>query len=251
VYCVNVKDFEGLRVETVEFGQELLEKWAGPHNFRWRIKIETLADVLRKYGEPTIIIDGDTYFRRSPDHIFKRIKPGRAVMHIREGRVCDLQDETHKDMKALLRSGEIHDPSDGAAIPATQAMWNAGVVGVDASDLRAVEEATILTDHIVTKRPVETAEQFSLSYCLEKPTRLHSCEDAVFHYWSMRYRRPFRANLHRILEDTAPLPEAERSKVLYTYRPRSSRRKKILNAAIRVLDLCGVRLYSGSPRQSV
>ena len=206
--------------------------------------------MLRTYGEPAVLIDGDTYFQRSPDQMFKRIKPGHAVMHIREGRVCDLEDEVHKDLTALLRAGKIHDPSTGAVIPATQAMWNAGVVGVDASDLRAIEEATILTDQIVAERPVETAEQFAFSYCLQKHTRLHSCEDVVFHYWSMRYRRPFRAILHKILEDTASLPEAERVQKLYTYRPKASKRKRIVNAAIRLLDTIGIRIFPGSPRQS-
>lgn len=250
VFCPSANDFKNLRVQTVEYGQERLAQWAGPHNFGWRIKLQTLVHVLRTYNEPTVLIDGDTYFRRSPDYLFKRIKPGRSVMHIREGRVCDLTDQNHQDLAALLRTGTIRDPVSGAPIPATQEMWNAGVIGVDPADVGTIEQSIALTDQILARNPIYTIEQFALSYCLQTRTRLRPCDDTVFHYWSMRYRRPFRMVLEELLENTANLGEAERAMKLYAHRPKASLPKQTLNKVLGILDKMEVRLLSSKPRQS-
>ena len=250
VFCPSADDFKGLRVQTVEYGQERLAQWAGPHNFGWRVTLHTLMHVLRTYGEPTVLIDGDTYFRRSPDYLFKRIRPGQSVLHIREGRMCDLTDQVHLDLAALLRTGTIRDPVSGAPIPATRAMWNSGVMGVDPADIGTIEQTIALTDQILARNPINTTEQFALSYCLETRTQLRPCDDIVFHYWAMRYRRPFRKVLTELLENTANLGEAERAMKLYAYRPKASLPKRTLNKALGILDKLGVRLLSGSPRRS-
>ncbi len=250
VFCPSANDFKGLRAQTVEYGQERLAQWAGPHNFGWRVKLCTLAHVLHSYNEPTVLIDGDTYFRRSPDYLFKQIQPGNSVMHIREGRVCDLKDQSHKDLATLLRTGTIRDPVSGAPIPAIQDMWNAGVIGVDPADVGTIEQSIALTDQILARNPINTTEQFALSVCLAARTKLRQCDDTVFHYWSMRYRRPFRTVLEKLLESTANLGEAERAIELYAHRPKASLPKRTLHKALEILDNLGVHLLSRNPRQS-
>jgi hypothetical protein len=37
------------------------------------------------------LLDGDTWFRKSPRLLFDRVGPGRAVMHIREGHLTEME----------------------------------------------------------------------------------------------------------------------------------------------------------------
>jgi hypothetical protein len=250
IFCPTASEFEGLRADIVQYDPLQLQEWAGSHDFRWRIKLKTLEHALQKYGEPVVVIDGDTYFRKSPDRLFERIRPGRAVLHIREGRVCDLEDQVHRDLTRLLSSTEICDPITNARILATNAMWNAGVIGLHPADLPVVKSVLDLTDRIVAEEPIITAEQFALSYCLTRHTKLRGCDDLVFHYWSMQYRRPFRALLADLLRRTAGLPEAERVKQLYAVRPQASIAKRALNTTLSIFDSVGIRVKTESTRQS-
>ncbi len=250
VYCPPSVNFDGLRADVVHYDPQQLQEWAGPHNFRWRIKIKTLCDVLQKYEEPSVLIDGDTYFRKSPNRLFDRIQPGQSVLHIREGRVCDLVDEEHRDLATLLWRKEIRDPVDGSRITAARAMWNSGVVGIHPADAPIIQHAIDLTDQIVAESPINTTEQFALSALLESHTRLQPCDDLVFHYWSMRYRRPFRQTIDELLQTTDGLSESERARRFYARRPRPCCSKRALNRALGFLDARGVTLFRGDPRQS-
>ncbi len=250
IYCVDPSYFAGLRADLIPYDPEQIKEWAGPHNFFWRIKIKTLMDALQRYNEPTILLDGDTYFRKSPDRLFERLRPGHSLLHIREGRVHELNDQVHRDLRALLLQQTVLDPATGASIPPTQAMWNAGTVGLHPSDLPVLQHAIDLTDRIVAEDHIFTAEQFSLSYCMETQTRLHAADDIVFHYWNMRYRRPFRAILDDLLRASRGLAEAERVKRFYRIRPRATRRKRVANRIIRTFDRIGITLLPHDPRQS-
>lgn len=250
IYCPPEVSFEGVRADIVHYSPSQLTAWAGPYNFRWRVKIKTLCDVLQKYGEPAVLIDGDTYFRKSPDRLFGRVQPGRSVLHIREGRVCDMNDEEHRDMSTLLMRADIRDPINNARILPQQAMWNSGVMGIHPADHPLLEQAVELTDRITAVEPVNTSEQFALSAILESHTKLQPCDDIVFHYWSMRYRRPFRAVIQELVDSTRGLPEAERARMYYERRTRPRLAKTVLNRGLQFLDSAGLTLFRGDPRQS-
>ncbi len=250
IFCPAPHEFDGLRADVQQYDPRQLREWAGSHNFRWRIKLKTLEHILQKYGEPVVLLDGDTYFRKSPDRLFERIRPGEAVLHMREGRVCDLEDQIHHELTRLLSSGNICDPLTKSRVLPTNAMWNAGVVGLHPADLPVLKNVIALTDRIVAEEPVITAEQFALSYCLARQTKLRASDDLVFHYWAMQYRRPFRAVMAELLPGTAGLPEAERVERLYAVRPRASIAKRGLNKVLHLLDSIGIRIKSESTRQS-
>jgi hypothetical protein len=250
VYCSTPAEFEGVRATVLRFEPEQLREWAGPHNFGWRIKLKTLEDALLRFGEPVALLDGDTYFRKSPDRLFARIRPGRTVLHIREGKVRNLEDQCHRDLTQLLSRVDIPDPVTGTRIKPVAEMWNAGVIGIHPSDLQVVRDALALTDRLLAEEHIVTVEQFALSYCLGTKTNLRGCQDLVFHYWNKKYRKPFRTLIADLLPSTAGLPEAERARRLYEVRPQPSTAKKILNNTLYALDSCGIRLNATIPRQS-
>lgn len=250
IYSSTPRDFDGLRVNVVQFDPGQLDEWAGPHKFQWRIKLKTLEHALMKFGEPVVLLDGDTYFQKSPDKLFERISPGNTVLHIREGIVSDLEDQCHRDLTRALASSVISDPLTNTRILPALEMWNAGVVGVHPADLHVLRSAIELTDRLLAEAHIVTTEQFALSYCLARQTKLRACHDIVFHYWNKKYRRPFRSTIGELLPSTAGLPEAERAEKLYVDRPRASTARTVLNMTLYSLDSLGIRINPKIPRQS-
>jgi hypothetical protein len=250
IYCPPEVEFKNLRAEVVHYDPQKLQEWVGPKNFRWRIKIKTLEEVLQKYGEPTVLIDGDTYFQKSPDKLFDRITPGNSVLHIREGRVCDLEDEEHRDLTRVLNEKIINDPITGARIASTQAMWNSGVAGLHPADIRLLASSLELTDRIVAEEPINTSEQFATAYLFETQTHLRPCDDIVYHFWSMPYRRPFRPRMMEVLRSTEGMPEAERAERLYAIRPQTALRRRMRNRLLKWSDNLGFKILPYLPRQN-
>lgn len=250
IYCPEECTFEGLRAEVIHYHPDQLREWAGPKDFHWRIKLKTMEDVLQRYHAPAVLIDGDTYFRKSPDRLFDRLRPGSSLLHIREGRVCDLEDQEHRDLTRLLTEKEICDPMTGGRITPMNAMWNSGVFGMHPADAHLLTSILALTDRIVEEEPIYTSEQFASSYMLATQTDLRPCDDVVYHFWSKIYRRPFRSRMPQLLRRTEGMSEAERAAVLYSIRPTTPFRRKMRNSMIALMDDLGMRVDAAYPRQS-
>jgi len=242
VYTDRPESFAVLDVATVVLDASTLKEWAGPAGFGHRRKILALRDALQRFDGPSAILDGDTYFRRSPRRMFDRIGPGRAVMHLWEGNMDVLPGPVHAELAALLRSGASWTDLSGAAlsISASAPMWNSGVIGVDPPDVRLLDESIHLTDQLSTRSKLHTLEQFALGTVLGRETRLREVGDAVFHYWDRSYRDPFHRLLPELLERTASVPLAERARQCYAYRPRPTlrrRRRAVYNRLLRSIGL--------------
>lgn len=237
VYTDRPDSFSPLGVATVRIDAMTLDEWAGPWHFQHRRKIMALRDALQRYKGPTTYLDGDTYFRRSPKRLFDRIAPGRSVMHLREGVVNSLPGSVHAALRAALRTaGPMTDLSGEVfSITSSASMWNAGVVGVHPSDGRALDEALHLTDQLCHHLQIHTLEQFAVSVVLSRYTQLSEAADAVFHYWEGGFRVPFRRQLPQVLERHASMPLAERARLCYRARPRSSLRDRFRSLYYRLL----------------
>ena len=229
VYTDRPETFSTLEVATVVLDASTLKEWAGPAGFGHRRKILALRDALQRFDGPSAILDGDTYFRRSPWKVFDRIGPGRTVMHLREGNVDGLSGSVHGELASLLRDGGPWTDLSGAALPISDSapMWNSGVIGADPSDVRLLDESIHLTDQLSRRSKLHTLEQFALGTVLGRKTRLREVGDIVFHYWDRSYRDPFHRLLPELLERTATMPLAERARQCYAYRPRPTLRRRV------------------------
>ncbi len=227
VYTDRPESFSTLQVASVVLDASTLQEWAGPAGFGHRRKILALRDALQRFDGPSAILDGDTYFRRSPRRVFDRIGPGRSVMHLWEGNMDFLPGPVHAELAALLRSGNPLTDLSGAALPisASAPMWNSGVIGVDPTDMPLLDESIHLTDQLSSRSKLHTLEQFALGTVLGRETRLREVGDVVFHYWDRSYRDPFHRLLPEFLERTASVPLAERTRQCYSYRPRPTLRR--------------------------
>jgi hypothetical protein len=219
-----------LPVRKVVLTPEALADWAGPMNFNHRRKIFAIKDALFRFGGRVIYCDADTFFLSPPDQLFKRVRAGHTVMHIREGHL----DFCHGRDIALILDDHNLRTLDGRlwkVSPATP-MFNAGVIGVHHADRGLLDEVVNLTDQIYQHVPIHTVEQFSFSACLAQHTKLRQCYDAVYHYWPQRVQ--FTEHLTRVLRDATIVSDEDRWQQLLPYRPADDQR--VLN--------CGSETFS-------
>jgi hypothetical protein len=233
-------------VESIE--AEQWRRWFGPTRFTHRCKILALQHALRKYPAPTVLLDGDTWFRKSPDYLFRRIAPGKTIMHIREGRISELAAPWHQEIVDIVSQHEFENfTGRKTRIPIRTDLWNAGVIGLDPADLDVLDEVLHLTDQFCARSNVHILEQFAFSYILAKRTQLHASHDIVFHYWRPYLRQPFRQKLPKIMRQCANLPLHDRIAWCYAHRPRPTlyrRGKVVIKHCLQGLGLLRGRLRS-------
>ena len=242
VYTDRPERFASLEVDTVALDADSLKQWAGPFGFGHRRKIVALRDALDRFDGPSALLDGDTYFRRSPNRLLARIGPGRAVMHLREGAVNTLPGRAQAELVAMLESmGPFTDlAGKPLSITPAAAMWNSGVVGVYPSDSRLLDEAINLTDQFCRHLRLHTLEQFALGLMLGRHVSLREAGDVVFHYWDRSFRDPFHRVLPGVVSQHPSVPLAERARLAYAARPRSSFRRCCRSVSSWVLRRLGL-----------
>jgi hypothetical protein len=213
--------------------------WAGPGGFGHRRKIVAFATVLKRFGVPVVLVDGDTYFRKSPQLLFDRIGPGRSVMHVREGELGYLA--AHGYMKERLSGLVVDTPTAGKfELPAETVVFNAGVIGMDPSDAKLVDTVLELTDAIHAASPSWLSEQVAFSMILRTRTRLSAVRDIVFHFHEKVMRAPLRAALPGLLKQAAAIPAPQRYAFVYARRPKPPVVKKIKALLKRPLKRLGL-----------
>jgi hypothetical protein len=93
------------------------------------------------------------------------------------------------------------------------AMWNAGVVGIDAADYALLDEVLHLNDELQAGTQFRLTEQFAFSACLMAFTQVRECYDVVHHYWRLEDRTRFRLHLSQILSDPELSTAEERFRI--------------------------------------
>lgn len=232
VYCERPEAFAALPVETVAVDAAMLDAWLGPSDYQHRRKTCAIIDALERFGGQVIFIDSDTWFRRAPGPLFRRVGPRAACFHLCEGLVHATQTPPDNALVRQLESADYR-LSDGVPVRIDRRtrMWNTGVVGVDASDLGRVREALTLSDAIWADadpagaygKKIHHAEQFAMGYAFGD-CRLSEAADCVYHYWPAETKRRFTAILPDVirsgLADLSPGGLA----AVYARRPRESGR---------------------------
>lgn len=197
-------------IEVVPLSSEQLATWAGPHNFNHRRKIMAMEDALGRFGLPTVLLDGDTYFCRPPISMFTRLSPGRSLMHLREGELRYMDPELCGAVGQVL----------GVDVSSRAVMWNAGVVGIHPADKGLIPEVLSITDRLLDQIKRHTPEQFAFSHVLGTQTKLGPSRE-IFHYWPPYLHKPFRGKLPGIIEKCQGLSDVQaRGRYCYANRPR-------------------------------
>lgn len=222
---------------------ETASEWAGPHGYVYRGKILALADALADPGtERAAIIDGDTYFTKSPTHLFSRIGPGRTMVHRREGR--PYPPEVAALRTVLTQYTPVDSTGSSWRITETEPLWNSGVVGMHRSDAGFCAEALDLNDQLLDHGFGErshTAEMVAFGVVLDRRSRIKECFDVLTHYWPAAIRGPFLLRLRDAWSDPSLAPDAAFAQ-LWEHRPRESRKERTKLWIKRVAAKGGVEL---------
>jgi hypothetical protein len=195
-----------------------------------------LTTALKTYDGPALLIDGDTYFRCSPDHLFRRITPEQSVMHVMEGYVGHLRAVGHARHRLSTLSVNVGVEYQFAK---DTPMWNSGVVGVHPARAGVLEEAVALCDALHAAAPSWISEQLAFSSVLRRHTRVRESRDVIFHYHPRDIRTPFRQMLPILMSQYGALPPFEKASALYVHRPRPSSAKRWKARAKRVAKPLG------------
>ncbi len=239
VYTDTPQEFSGFGVAIEAITPDQMRSWAGPYNFNHRRKIVALATAMRQSKDSVVLIDSDTYFLRSPRLLFDRIAPGQSLMHISEGQIGYLL--AMGPMRSRL-PGKSFDLGSGNtyALTANTRMYNAGVIGLHATDAPLLDEVLNLTDMIHSAAPSWCSEQLAFTCVLSRRTCVQTCRDIVFHYTKGLLRDPFRKNLPAWMQQHSNLPLRERAATLYNLRPVTPMNKKIKAALKRTMKPLGL-----------
>ena len=231
VFTDHPENFSGVpaTVEYVAPGQWL--EWSGPTFFNHRRKILALRLALKEYSTPTVLLDADTWFRKSPLQLFDRISPGKTLMHIREARISEIATpHGQKLAEFLTRESFIDSCGRPLSIPVDTFLWNAGVIGMDPADAPLLDDVLHLTDEFCARSNLHILEQLAFSYVLERRSHLFESQDIVFHYWPPYLHEPFKKKLPELIRKCSGLSLNERIQRYYPDRPRPTlpRRAKVV-----------------------
>ena len=219
VYTDRPADYEWLGVDVRELTPALIAEWVGV-GYPFRRKIACVIDALERTTGKLAFLDGDTWFKRDPRHIFDRIGPGRACLHLRELRLTRRPGTAGSALGPLFDRAIIRDAvGQPVRLRPGEVMWNSGVIGVDSADTEKVKDALRLIDDVwAHEQSVHTLEQFALGHILAEG-KLRETDDLVFHYWHARQRTPFLERLPDIIERARQMPLAEAAEWSWRQRP--------------------------------
>lgn len=187
-----------LPVEHVFFTEDEFSAWTDRGAYPHQAQHRALAKVLDHFGGKVALVDTDTYFTAHPAKLFQKVGPGRSLMHADEGPV-GRQPIWKPVFESIGRCTDVA----GYRVSFAQAMYNAGVIGLDRHDRALLDDVDALARSLYAIRPVFNAEQFALGTVFEARTRLSVCPQMVKHYWGFE-REFIHAQTERLFhEETA------------------------------------------------
>ena len=184
IYTDNPDPYRDLNATLEYLDADRMREWAGQANFGHRRKIFALQHSLETYG-PSVLLDCDTYFRKSPRRLFARMGPGNIIMHLCEARFDRL---SHPDAVALAQGlcsapFSVCDQLYGFTMKSL--MWNSGVVGLHTADAHLIEQVICLSDAIYQRSLTPSSgkaaawcalsEQVAWSQVLAGAARVQEC----------------------------------------------------------------------------
>ncbi len=192
VFADDPAPYRDLPVRVLPLDDAMLKSWRGPHGYAFRAKRVALRAVLAE-RERAVLIDTDTFFRRSPRALFERIQTGTLL--------CNRIGPCYGDDRGALlyRALAARLQERGLACDDLP-LLNSGVIGLNAGDVAVLDQAIALMDELFPfAGGAYTLEEFVLAVARgDKQLRLAECPDLIHHYWSRK--RIFRAKILAWLE---------------------------------------------------
>lgn len=168
-----------LPVENLVISSAEINSWI--IHYKYAAKAHALWLGLERYGGAVALVDTDTVFSRTPLELFRKVGPGRPVMHAEEGTLGD-----HAYWSGLLN--KLDGPVDEYDISSRSRMMNSGVVALHETDKAAVPNALRLMKKLHEIESIFNIEQLSFTEALGKCGVIEACDDIIWHYWGHHRR---------------------------------------------------------------
>ena len=191
--------FEACPIEIVELTSATLDQWMSGGSYIHRRKTMAILDALERFGGQVVFIDSDTFFRRAPEHLFRRISDRDACLHVMEGRLDS--GEWHSNKLLASYDGRPLGAEHGTSfrVQPSCRMWNTGVIGLGPAQLDTYRRVPALIDELWAMSHVNVVEQYVTGQLLEENFYVHPCMDVVFHYWMEYLKKDFHMRLDEIM----------------------------------------------------
>lgn len=169
--------------EIRQVGVEQLNAWMGLSGFGFRIKPCMMAEVANTSLGPLVYVDGDTLFIRSLCAVEERLLAGGSFMHLREYQISDRQTKERRELMSSLSGKNL---GQGLMLTEDSWMWNAGLIGLPLSMMKASAEVIEVIDRMIElglSSRTRLKEQLAFSLYLDRHSELSPMGDEVLHYW--------------------------------------------------------------------
>jgi hypothetical protein len=197
---------------------------AYPH----RCKVLALRDAACKYDGDLFYVDGDTYFRKSPEEAFALLASDRSIMHEHELVMTDgsiVHEPEHgggrgekRDLLHTIRDNDFQAPAMLAAQSRAELpMWNAGAIGIAAANKHLIAEALAISDELYAVYGYHICEQFAWSAVLAQVGEISPATDILHHYW--RGKEEMTHRVVRFLRRNRRLAAGDLAAAAYAFRP--------------------------------
>jgi len=180
-----------------QINDEELKLWRGEIDFVHRVKIKIIQDFFANHTGNLLYCDSDTYFTSGPSVFFPLIKEGKLLMHINEGRIDSKKNSIFRKIYSFLKNNVFTLPNGKTLkIPLGTEMWNAGVLGLNASHAPILEDVLQLTDIMYARYNKHIMEQLAFSYFFQTNQAITATDNIIYHYWDFK---EFRAMINEFL----------------------------------------------------
>ena len=170
--------------ETRILDEAKLADWQGKHKFLWRIKIMAMLDSAQKDPGHLVYVDTDTFALGDLSPMITKLEQGSCFMHVKESL---LSNDKAKNKKLMWQQAQ-NKKFGGMLVDQNSAMWNAGVVAINAENKTALLTKALMSTDEMCEQNVERwlIEQFSLSQALSSTGKIERCDQWIAHYWGTK-----------------------------------------------------------------
>ena len=182
------------RARIVTFDAATRQRWRGPQDFMWRIKIEALRLAAEGSDANLVYFDTDVLARKPFADLLVSLSDGMSIMHVPE---YDLATNRRRGNRRLWQ--QIQHWSETTGLPlGPSVMWNAGVIGIGRGSVGLLDQVLATCDSFTANGVAHAlTEQFSFSRVLSTSSRLVPAAPWMDHFWGNKdaYDRDIHAQL--------------------------------------------------------
>ena len=218
---------------------ETLNAWQGPGRDRYRPKIEALRHLASPGDAHVVLLDTDTFARRSLEPFVDRLEAGSFLLHTRE---YSLSSPPRKRDRSLTRD-VLGRSWNGLRAKPDAAMWNGGVIGCSRSHLAVLDQLPGVFDALRAGCRHFAVEQLTYSVVFASAGRIEEASPWFDHYWANRvfFQKAIERDLlATFMERIPPAEAAERVRAHPIVGPLDGRLPKWRTSVSRWLARTGI-----------